>query len=133
MVKKVTTNEILEAVNEFSNKMDNELGAIKSDIGTLKSDVGTLKSDVGTLKSDVGTLKSDVNTLKSDVDHIKAKMVTKDYLDDKLANLKGELVIAIKSEDAKVNHLANRLRQEKSLSGTATEEIIAWKPFAKRI
>ncbi|HEU0051054.1 MAG TPA: hypothetical protein VFQ60_03290 [Patescibacteria group bacterium] len=84
-----TNREILEAINDFANHVELELG-------TLASGIGTLTSGVGILKSEVGALKSEVETLKSDVQHVKAVIVTKPYLDDKLADLRGDLVRMVK-------------------------------------
>jgi len=63
-------NEILEAIGEFSNRVDQELTLIKGEIGLIKGDVTSLKGEVMAIKS---------------------TMVTKDYLDDKLLNKKNVL------------------------------------------
>lgn len=38
-------------------------------------------------------------------------MVTKDYLDDKLADLKGDLVVLMRKEDAKLQALVDVLQK----------------------
>lgn len=82
----------------------------------MKDDINDLKLDVGTLKSDVTTMKSDVDTLKSDVGTIKAEMVTKSYLDDKMADLEGNLTVKLRKEDGKVNRLIAVLKDKSVLS-----------------
>lgn len=67
------------------------------------------------------------------LDKVEATMVTKDYLDKKIAEVKGYLVGAIKNEDNKVNVLTKRLYQEKSLSSAGEQEIISLKPFPEKI
>jgi hypothetical protein len=98
MTKKVTANEILEAINTFADKTEERF-----------------------------------DNLESDVEHIKTEMVTKDYLDDKIADLKGHLVSAINREDNKVNTLTNRLHAEKSLSAQGQKEILALKPWVRKV
>ena len=47
---------------------------------------------------------------KAELAVVKATMVTKDYLDDKLADLKGDLIVKLRKEDAKVEFLISLLR-----------------------
>lgn len=101
-------DEILEVVNDFSTKMD-------KDIGTLKSDVSTLKSNVGTLKSDVGYLKSN--------------MVDKDYLDRALANQKGEIILYMRKEDIKLRELIAIMHSKQMLTDTEVKHLITMEPF----
>ncbi|MFA6534121.1 MAG: hypothetical protein WCT37_03030 [Patescibacteria group bacterium] len=86
--------EILEAIGEFSNKMDGELGVIKSDIT-----------------------------------HIKATMVTKDYLDHKMAEQKGDLTVLIRKEDSKLKTVVSKLTAKKVFSPTDRAEVFALEPF----
>ena len=82
-----------------------EFKELKDEVCGLKNDVNGLKQDVSGLKNDVSGLKNDVNGLKQDVRHIQNVMVTKDYLDDKLADLHSDLVILMRKEDAKLKSL----------------------------
>lgn len=101
---------VLSAVNEFSNRVDERFEKNEADIESLKSGV---------------------ESLKSDVTEVRSKMVTKEYLDDKLADLKGELVVAVRKEDDKTNLIVNTLRDEDVFSEQQQKEILAIKPFAK--
>jgi len=89
-----TNNEILEAVNNFSTKMDSEIGDIKSEIGTIK-----------------------------------ATMVTKDYLDDKLSDLRGDLVVLMRKEDTKLRTLVDVLKKRNIISNEDAQQILAMEPF----
>lgn len=42
-------------------------------------------------------------TVEREITMIKSTMVTKDYLDDKLSDLKGDLVVLMRKEDRKVS------------------------------
>ncbi|MCX6744813.1 MAG: hypothetical protein NTX82_04790 [Candidatus Parcubacteria bacterium] len=78
MTEETNKEEILQAINEFA---------------------GHTEKRFDRLEKDVTELKSDVTELKSDMTLVKATMVTKDYLDDKLADLRENLArdISMKS------------------------------------
>ena len=90
-------NEILEAIGEFSNRVDQELTSIKGEIAQIKS-----------------------------------TMVTKDYLDDKLLNMKGDMVVMMRKEDEKVKLLVNLLNKKNVLSDIEAKSIFALEPFPNR-
>ena len=83
-------NEILEAIGEFSNRVDKELATIK------------------------------------------AVMVTKDYLDDKLLNMKGDMVVMMRKEDDKVKTLVQILQRKNLLNDDEAKSIFALEPFPNR-
>jgi uncharacterized coiled-coil protein SlyX len=61
-----------------------------------------------------------------------AVMVTKEYLDDKLANLRGDLVVIARKSDRKLSELVEELVHEGSLSRDAARKIMALEPFPQR-
>lgn len=60
---------------------------------------------------------------------IEATMVTKDYLDEKLADLRGDLVVLTRKEDNKVRKLVDILKKRKVLSTKEADEILSMEPF----
>ena len=112
-----TNQDILDAINDFASHVDGELSGLKSDVSGLKTNVSGLKSDVSCLKSDIAT--------------IKATMVTKSYLDDKLADLRGDLVSLVRKEDDKVNALIKVAVDEGVVSRDAAQEVLVKGPFTK--
>lgn len=95
--------DVLEAVNEFSTKVDEKF--VKVDEKFI---------EVG-----------------KRFDKIEATMVTKDYLDNKLADLRGDLVVLTRKEDTKVGRLIEILKKHKIISEAETKEILSMEPFAK--
>ncbi len=63
----------------------------------------------------LGGVQQDVATLKTDVAYLKSQMVTKSYLDDKLAELEGSVIVRQRKEDHKVNLLVELLRRKSIL------------------
>jgi hypothetical protein len=63
---------------------------------------------------------------------IQNQMVTKAYLDDKLADLSGDLVTKLKKEDEKVNRLLDILRMKNVLSDSDIKELSNLMVFPKK-
>lgn len=83
------TKEILEAINEFSAKVDERF------------------------------------------DKVEAVMVTKDYLDEKLSDLRGDLVVLTRKEDVKLRALAEILRKHNVISEQEFKQVLSMEPFSK--
>jgi len=61
--------------------------------------------------------------------HLENQMVTKDYLDDKLADLRGDLVVLTRKEDTKLKALVDILHKKQVLSEDEKREIFKMEPF----
>jgi len=88
-----------------------ELGKEMKEIKTMQQD--TLEI-IHFIKDNAAT-KKELEELRSDVNTIKSQMVTKSYLDEKLANIKGDNVSLIRKEDDKVNAVVEELDTQKIL------------------
>jgi archaellum component FlaC len=67
--------------------------------------------------------------LDSEVTKISAVMVTKDYLDEKLADLRGDLVALARKSNRKLSTLVDELVKKGSLSAQAAKKILAMEPL----
>lgn len=76
-------------------------------------------------------LKTDVSSLKTDVAQIKATMVTKDYLDEKLGDLRGDLVLLTRKEDKKVVAIIELLVERNVIAAADAKRILAMDPFPR--
>jgi hypothetical protein len=56
-------------------------------------------------------------------------MVTKDYLDDKLADLRGDIVVLMRKEDKKLRALIEVLQKRKVISEDEVRQILSLEPF----
>ncbi len=63
--------------------------------------------------------------LEGRVGHLESSMVTKEYLDDKLADLHGDLVIMVRKEDKKVDVLVDILHKRHVLKDYDVQKIAA--------
>ena len=96
-------DELVEVIGDFSHRVDERLEKLESDVGSLKSDVGS----------------------------IKATMVTKEYLDEKLANVRGECVQRTRKGDEKTNMLVDELSKKKMLSAKAAKSVLILDPLTR--
>ncbi|MFH1077954.1 MAG: hypothetical protein V1745_01565 [Patescibacteria group bacterium] len=78
MTKEPTIQDVLEAISEFSTRVDQRFDSVEHRLGTVEHQLGTVESDVGSLKSRVA--------------NIEATMVTKDYLNGRLDAVHGSIV-----------------------------------------
>jgi len=62
---------------------------------------------------------------------IEATMVTKSYLDDKLADLKGDMVALVRREDEKVDCLVGTMEKKKMLTASEARLVAAKGPFSR--
>ncbi|MDP2630645.1 MAG: hypothetical protein Q8P56_04510 [Candidatus Uhrbacteria bacterium] len=88
-----------------------------------------VEKEIGGLKTDVGSLKSDVSSLKSDVAYLKSQMVTKEYLDEKLANLWGNVIVLFRKEDKRVSGVVSMLAKKEVFSTTDVRQLDALRPL----
>lgn len=94
-------SEILEAITTFADNVDRRLEHLETDVGQLKSDMVNVKS----------------------------QMVTKSYLDDKLCDLKGDMVSMLRKEDQKANRLVNILAENQVLTPSQAKDVLSFKVF----
>jgi len=106
--EEITHQDILEAVNKFATSVDKRFD------GVDKRFDGVDKRFDG---------------LESRVTKIEATMVTKDYLDDKLGDLKGDIVILMRKEDRKLQYLIDILHKRKVISDQEVKQILSMQPF----
>lgn len=73
-----------------------------------------------------GNLEPAFNTVFDKIDTLEGKvnqLPTKTYLDDKIANLQGDLITKLHKEDEKINRLADILREKNLISDNDLKEL----------
>jgi predicted nuclease with TOPRIM domain len=74
-------------------------------------------------------LEGDVNVLKQDVRVIKNTMASKDYMEEKIADLRGDLVTLSRKGNRKFEAAIHELVLEGNLKPSAAKEILSLEPF----
>lgn len=152
--------DVLNAINNLSirfNKwfdiIENSICGLRHDVVGLKQDVSVVKTDGVSTKEDINDLANEVAVLHEDVDGlrlsaqrsdlaigslaheigvIKATMVTKDYLDTKMFQLRGDLMGYDKQADAKTDVLVDVLHTKKVLDSKSASNIKGLSPFKRK-
>ena len=112
MSEETKSDEILEAVHAFADYTEKEFNSLKNDNKEMKSDIVEMKSDISTLRN---------------------QMVTKDYLDEKLADQRGDLILLTRKEDKKVMALVDVLKQRKLIDDADVKKIMGMEPFPQTL
>ncbi len=107
--------DILDTVNAFANHTEEQFAEIRQEIGGIKQEIGGIKQEIG--------------GIKQDITQIKATMVTKAYLDDKLADMRGDLTINDRKQDKKVDFLTRTLESKKIITAKEADAVVAMSPF----
>jgi hypothetical protein len=103
-----TVQDVLSTVNAFSTHVDKRFDGVE---GRLDKVEGRLDKVEGRLTK------------------IESTMVTKDYLDEKLSDLKGDLVVLVRKEDRKLASLIDVLIRKSVISTDDAKHILALEPF----
>lgn len=112
----VTTNEIMEFLQEHMVMKDE-----------LKQETGTLRQEIGTLRQEMIT-KSDLSQALN-----KQKLEILDAVDDKLVNLKGDLISLVRKGDTKVVSLIELLKNKKIITTNEANGLLELEPFPQLI
>ena len=102
-VIKSDKQEILEVVNDFSNHMDKRIDKLDGRMDKLGNDFLKLQT----------------------------RVVTKDYLDNKIANLPNDWVTMIRKEDYKFQMLIEIMQNKRLLDKQEAKKILTMEPFPK--
>lgn len=89
-------------IDTLAGMIKQEFDVVGGRFDKVEADIKQIKGDITGIKGEVAGLKDEVKGIKGEVGTIKATMVTKNYLDDKLADLRGDLVVMMRKEDSKV-------------------------------
>ena len=121
-----SNQEILEAIQDFSGRTDERFTQIETRLTGVETDLASVKNDLAGVKNDLVGVKTDLVGVKNTV---ATQVVTKDYLDQKLNDLKSELIGPIKITNNKINTLTNKLAMRKVLPTADISEVLAINPF----
>lgn len=119
--KQVTINEVMGAVSEVI-----EVVNFLKDNAASQESVDDLAEQMQELKKDLSETRF---SLGAKVDSLSVRMVTKEYLDDKIADVRGDFGSLVRKEDAKLRAVVGALEQEKLISKDKVSKISAMEPF----
>jgi len=121
-----TTGDILEAINSFADKVEERF------VGIEQRFMGVDKKFEGIDRRFDG-IEQRLDRVETKLTRVESLMVTKDYLDDKLADLKGDLVLLTRKEDKKLKMLIQILEKRRLISPEEVKQIVAMEPFPEMV
>lgn len=98
-------------------------------LNSISSFADSVESRFDSVGERFDKLEGEVKNIKGEIIAIKATMVTKDYLDTKVADLRGDLVVMMRKEDVKLKTLIEILRDKKILDKKEVKQILSLEPF----
>lgn len=104
---------------------------MKDEEPTITDVLGAVTAFADATEKTLEGIKSDIVGIKSDITSIKAVMVTKDYLDRKIADSRADVVGKIQKIDGKDTALVHALQKKKVISAAERNEIVAMSPFSR--
>ena len=96
--------DVLEAVNAFASHTDRQFVEIRQEIREMREETGSMRSE----------------------------MVTKTYLDEKIADLRGDLMLIARRGNRKLETVVEALQTEGVLPAKVAERILLMEPFPQR-
>jgi len=110
--------DILEVINEFSDRVDERFNRIEGDIVGVKLEIIGIKSDIVGVNSEIVGIKSTINT----------QVVTKDYLDQKISELRGNSIESVRGENKKLTATVNLLAVKKVFTKEEAAKVLILEP-----
>lgn len=114
--KDPTLADLLRVMDKMSTDIDERFDKIEATMAT---------------KVDLVAAVQRIDKIEVKVNHIETQMVTKSYLDEKLYDLKGDLIVIARKEDRKVNSVVNLLRQKNIFSAQEAAEVLSAAVFSE--
>ena len=74
-------------------------------------------------------LHAEIGGIHAEIGGIRAQMVTKDYLDEKLGDLRGDLTVLMRKEDVKLRELISILHTKQVLTPAEVKHLFSLEPF----
>ncbi len=105
-----TIDDVLEAITDFADSTEQRFDGLEKRFDGLETRFDGLDNKVKTVET---------------------QMVTKDYLDRKLINLRDDLVLHIQKLDQKDTALVDVLQKKKVISKSERDGIVALRPFSR--
>ncbi|PWB38392.1 MAG: hypothetical protein C3F02_03495 [Parcubacteria group bacterium] len=101
------SREILEAIETLADHTDHRFLHLENELSGVKNDLSGVRGFL-------------------------TRVVTKDYLDEKLQDLRGDLMLIIRTEDKKIGSVIKLLENRKVITKKDYRSLLALEPFPVR-
>lgn len=105
--------------------------AVKTGFDEVDGRFKKVETRIDAIEPKIVAIESKVGTIETNVAHIGASTVTKDYLDEKLFDVKGDMTALTRKEDRKVISVVTLLEKKKVFTRHEPDSILSLEPFTR--
>src|SRR3989339_884261 len=130
------TDKRFNSVDKRFNSVDKRFDDVDKRFDDVDKRFTGLDKRIDGIKAGNEEILSAINTYSEEndkhlekIDRQLTKMIDRDYLDEKNADLRGDLVVIMRKEDVKVKKLVDILQKRRVISAEEVKEILSMEPF----
>lgn len=112
-----TIQDVLDVLHTFSGNVDERFDRVDKRFGEMDERLSDMDERFGEMDGRLGQMR--------------AVMVTKDYLDTKLADLRGDLITITRKGNTKFSALIDELVDSKQMDQNVAAKLLAMEPFPR--
>src|SRR3989339_789473 len=127
-----TTKDILEAINTFSTHVDKRFDGVDERLDMVEGRLDKVEGRLDKVDGRLDKVDGRLDKVDGRLDKVESTMVTKEYLDEKLSDLRGDLVVLTRKEDNKLKKLVEILNDKNILTAEDKTKIFQMEPFAEQ-
>ncbi len=116
--------DILLTTNHFADQMEQRFLAIEQRLDRVEQRLDKVEQRLDGVEQRLVSVEQRLTRLEMGA-------VTKEYLDEKLYSLKGDMIVMFRQENTKLETLVEALQEQRSLSLDKGKKILALEPFPK--
>ena len=123
------TDKRFNSVDKRFNSVDKRFDDVDKRFTGLDKRIDGIKAGNEEILSAINTYSEENDKHLEKIDRQLTKMIDRDYLDEKNADLRGDLVVIMRKEDVKVKKLVDILQKRRVISAEEVKEILSMEPF----
>lgn len=126
MAKEPTMRDVMKMLKGLDERFEH----FEQNIGEMIQDLAThMDVRLDRVEQDTSVLKTDMSVMKKDMIRVSSSMVTKDHFDDKVADLRADLVMLARKGNTKFSALVEQLLEQRVLDQNTARRLLAFEPF----
>jgi archaellum component FlaC len=127
--KEATINDVLTAINTFSAQVDNRFERVEKRLDGVEKRLDGVEKRLDGVEKRLDNVENRLDRVEDRIDQIEGTMVTKEYLDNALIDVRADFISHIKAKDKKVDTLIDILREKKVITSQESKKILAAESF----
>lgn len=124
--------DVAEAIHDLADIMNDFASRTEGHFDKIDHQFEKVDHQFKKIDARFDKIEGRMDKVENRLNQIGSSVVTKDYLDEKLADLRGDLVVLVRKEDKKVHALIDELVERDVLDNKAANRIRNLEPFTPR-